>query len=153
MQQPLTEYLSYWWKRVDIMKFFTVWVIILVVLHRFTSSRINLVFLTLTVFVIGSYFSFVYPRLYKLHIGDSTYIYSSIQRFIIVDCLAHFCTFAFVALLYADTYQLMSSQTLVAFALVMVYLYLFKTTSVYGVTLRELSVPILMSVLMYVVIF
>lgn len=142
------------WSRkvIGVLKFFTTWVFLLVVFHKYTATKINLVLLVVVVFVVGSYFSFIYPQLYKVNIGNDVYVYHSTMRLLVADILIHAGMLVFIILKYSNYYHVLSSQTYNAILLMLVYLLLFSTHNVYGVAITTLILPIITAMLVYIIV-
>lgn len=69
----------------NIHMFFTLYVIALLVFHKHTSRYVDLLLLSVVVFVVGCYLSFIEPRKYVFTIAGNTYELSGLTRLLIVD--------------------------------------------------------------------
>jgi hypothetical protein len=73
-----------------IFNFFTIWNIILLLFYEYSNKYFDLLLLSLNVFLIGSYFSFIEPTYYKILLyKNSSIIISGWTRFIVADVIFH----------------------------------------------------------------
>ena len=74
----------------NIFNFFTIWNIILLLFYEYSNKYFDLLLLSLNVFLIGSYFSFIEPTYYKILLyKNSSIIISGWTRFIVADVIFH----------------------------------------------------------------
>jgi hypothetical protein len=125
-----TEYL-------DILKFFTTWVLILLITHHHTKDVFNLVFLATVVAAAGSYISFVKPKQYVFRFGKKEYTVDGTLRLITVDLLFHLIMLIFVIETYGTYYSLFSYQTANAILLCVFYYLTFNIYRIYGIDKKD----------------
>lgn len=130
--------------------FFTFWNILLVIFHQYTHRHVNLLFLSFMCLVIGSYLSFINPRLFLFQIGEEKIYLTGLHKLIIVDIFAHLLPFLFIYVTYSKYYEnqnpLFSPLTLL---IVFIYGILINHQRVYRASILELSIVSLISYCLY----
>lgn len=131
--------------------FFTSWLFLLVVFHRYTHMYIDLLYLSFVVLCVGLYISYVHPRFYRFVLFDKEYKLTGVDKFMI-DLFFHLGIFWFVYLNYSGSTRI-DYKFLVAVFLLCLYSIMIKVSSVYCVKLYELFSVIIIASIMYVLIF
>lgn len=114
-------------------RFFTTWMVLLVLFHHHTHKHINLLLLATVTLVVGLYLSFVNPRKFVFYFEGVRYEYTGLQKFIIVDVIFHVMLMYFVWSRYKGHYVLWEPRTLAAIALLLLYILLHDIKRIYGV--------------------
>lgn len=107
--------------------FFTIWVIVITL---FFSGYFDVFYLSLIVIIVGSYVSFIYPRYYWFKLGDGeSFKLEGIHRLLSVD-MVHILLFIYgLHLLLTKGFD--KKQTINSFAILILYLCLFRLNDVY----------------------
>lgn len=149
-------------------KYFTAWVFVLVVFHKWTFRFFNLMFLSLSVLVVSMYISYVDPKYFKYILirnkvstegnGTVTNVVYHIKgnTKIILDVIYHILPFIFVVwkyglyyMKYDVAYSLSMSN---AVLLIMIYIVLFNVEQVYDLNEYIFVSLVCMLVLVYLCI-
>jgi hypothetical protein len=116
--------------------FFTLWVIILVVLHKYTFRYIDLLYLTFITLVVGSYISFINPGYILFKVNDKETIkFEGFNKIIITDLASHLFIFLFIYFWYYDYYKV-KDKNLILNSVLLLFIYFIITT----IHLQRLSV-------------
>ena len=111
--------------------FLTFWVFLIVIVHAFVdiSQYIDVFYLGLIVFIIGSYVSFVDPGYYIFTLGDDEYKLTGLRRFCIVD-LIHILVFMMCIHFYSRPTLMATARSIL---LMFIYVVAVNTKEVYHV--------------------
>lgn len=123
----------------DISKYFTSWIILLVISHRYTSKVFNLILLTLLTCVGGLYISFVYPKFYQFQFSSLQITVSTFTERSITEFFIHFLLLLFVLNIYNDNYMFFSSQSLNSIIFIIVYLLMIDVRKVYHLRYSDIA--------------
>jgi hypothetical protein len=82
-------------------RFLTFWMVVLVILHKWTHKHIDLLYMSWVCLIVGSYVSFIGPGVYVYN----DVVFKGLERFIVVDVAIHIFFFMFVSFLYYDYYK------------------------------------------------
>jgi hypothetical protein len=115
------SFLEFFDKYFLILKFLSIWVWILVILHHYTNNVFNLVFLTLFVCVGGAYISFVHPKYYLFTFDSIEIKTEGVMKLLAIEIIFHFLLLMYVIKLYKNEYSLLSYQTLNSILLIILY--------------------------------
>lgn len=121
-------------------RFFTTWMIVLVIFHHTTHRYINLLLLATVTAVVGLYLSFVNPRRFVFYFEGERYEYTGLQKFIIVDIMFHVLMLYFVWLRYGGHYLTceVGHLDMVAVALLVGYVLAHDVQRIYGIHVVEM---------------
>lgn len=111
----------------NIHKFFTLYVIILLVFHKHTSKYVDLLLLSVIVFIIGCYLSFIEPKKYVFYVFNNEYEISNGLRLALVDT-THLVMLIFALVI---TQRLEVHQVLASLLILIVYTSLVDIRRVY----------------------
>lgn len=121
-----------------LLRFFTTWSTVFMLLHRYTSNIFNLVYMTWIVLVIGLYFSFINPRKFVVYGNDGKKIaFNGIQKFFMIDLVFHILMFYYAWYLYGAKKQ-HSATYLNVILIMLIYFSLVDVKLVYGVDMYEI---------------
>jgi hypothetical protein len=134
-----------------IFKFFTTWVAILTIFHKYSNHYISLPFLTYFVMTAGLYLSFIHPGYFIIYKGQTKQVIRDPQKFILVDLPFHIGLFYFVY----NTYGLdcvPDDRILASIILIFLYIIICDAPKVYGVHIFEMMIVSMASLLSYVIL-
>ena len=135
-------------------KFFTTWSLILALLHIYTREYVNLLFITFVTAIIGLYLSFIKPRKFVFYFETQRYVYTGLQKFIIVDMIFHILVFYLIYSRYGKYYKSVTdSKTVNAVLIMLLYASVTNLKKLYGVGLSELLFVFVIACLLYYLIF
>lgn len=139
------------------LRFFTTWLLILVMFHKYTYPYVNLLLLAFVTSVIGLYFSFINPRRFVFHMQDERYEYTGLQKFIIVDMFFHILVLWLVWSMYGKYYASndvwMQQHTWVALALFALYATITDIKRIYGTSFAETFAIFIIALIGFTLIF
>lgn len=78
----------------NVFQFFTIWIIILTIFSEYTNKYFNLTSLSLLVLIIGSIFSFIYPKYFVVTFLDNEYKIEGLFKIIFAD-IGHLILFLY----------------------------------------------------------
>ena len=139
-------------KYLDIFKFFTTWVVFIVLFHPYTKDVFNLHLLAIVLLAGGAYISFVTPRKYVVRFGSREYTFDGVLRLITIDILFHLFMFLFIVETYWQKYELFDVRTANSILLGITYLMFINVRKAYMIEENDVR-NILISVLMTFVLF
>lgn len=132
-----------------VFRFFSVWVMILILTHGYTAPIFNLVFLAIFVLVGGLYIAFIYPRYYTFRFANIRLkIDSFIFRFLI-EFGVHFMLLVYVLQRYGNTYSLLSWQTLNSIVLILAYYLFHNVKAIYHLRKKDIHNIVITFVIVY----
>jgi hypothetical protein len=79
----------------NIFNFFTIWIFILTIFSDISSKYFNLTFLSSIVLIIGSLFSFIYPKYFIIVIFNKKFIIDKTIKIIFADIILHGLVFLY----------------------------------------------------------
>lgn len=118
-------------------RYLSLWVIGLVLAHRYTFQIFNLQLLAITIFVGGFYIAFIYPRYYEFHYLSKTLTIDNVFILTITEVVFHLLTLLFVLYIYGDTYNIISIQTLNSILLLILYILIVDLEKTYKLTFKN----------------
>lgn len=137
-----------------VFNFFTTWMVIFVIFHRYVYKHINLLYLSFITLICGLYFSFVNPRKFVIYIDNVRYEYNGVQKFIIVDMFFHVSVFAYIYCMYSSYYKnVIDSKLLLSVIILMLYLFLVNVKKTYGLHVGEICVVVFVANLLYFLLY
>lgn len=136
----------------NIHMFFTLWVLILVLFHKWSHKYIDLIYLTFVVMISGLYISTIHPRQYNFWLFDERYTLKSWDRFIIADMFFHIGAFIFIASVYKSKFR-PNQKFFSAVALICLYSLIINPKDIYNLRTFELLSVILVATLLYVLLY
>jgi hypothetical protein len=137
-----------------VFKFFTYWVILLIILHKLVYKYIDIVFLATIIFVMGLYISHINPKKYTLHLLAGKIEVDGWFKFLTAD-VSHFLIFVLALTMYGTYYRknhndwtpLIGSLCLIVF-----YAVFFQPDKVYDVSRHELLIILILTTIVYKVL-
>lgn len=132
----------------NIHKFFTLYVILLLVFHKHTAKYVDLLLLSVIVFVIGCYLSFVEPKKYVFYIFNKELEISNGLRLALVDT-THLAMLIFALVI---TQRLEVYQVLMSLLILIMYTSLVDMRKVYLVSPVKLMVLGMLTCIAYLCI-
>ncbi len=134
-------------------KFFTLWVVLLVLFNKYTYKYVNLEYLTFITLIVGLYLSYINPKFYRFKILDKWYeIRKTCEKFFLVDLLFHILTFYFVYKTYHNEYIKYDKRTFSSLLLILVYYLLIDINKVYNISAKELIGVFMIVNIIYLII-
>ena len=129
--------------------FFTFWVVLLIIAHRYTSPHIDLLYLSFVTMIMGIYLSYIHPRYYKFDLQGEHVISKPIDKFLIIDLVFHILAFVYIATKYGrqSTTDLKFTSALAIFS---VYMIVINSTQVYHIRSFEILTVFTVANLMYI---
>lgn len=135
-------------------RFFTCWMIIMIIFHHYTHKYINLLYLSLVTMIGGLYLSFINPRKFIFYFEGVRYEYTGIQKFIIVDLIFHILAFYFIYCRYSKYYtNMFDMKFLISCIILFIYMLSYNIRKVYGISLMELFSVCIISTIIYFILF
>jgi hypothetical protein len=136
------------------LRFFTFWMVFLIVFHHYTYKYVNLLYLSYVTLICGLYLSFINPRRFVFYFEGVRYEYTGVQKFIIVDLIFHILVFYFVYRRYASYYTSnYDMRLLVSFIIVIIYALFNNIKKIYGISFIELFSVFCISTILYFILF
>jgi hypothetical protein len=136
----------------DTFKYFTSWIILFVVFHKYTNNILNLRLLTILTFIGGFYISFIYPNYYLFKIsGIQVNVHTLLER-CITEFFLHFMLLLVVLLLCSDSYDFLSYQTLNSLMFIIVYLMVLDVRIIYNLRKQDMLNIFIVSLIVYTIV-
>jgi hypothetical protein len=132
--------------------FFTFWVIILVIFHKYTHRYFDLLYLTFITCVIGLYLSFIHPQEYNFILFDKNYSFKTLDKFIIVDLIFHILVFVYIFNIYNHKFKI-SVPFLNSLLIILLYAISVNLHKVYNIRIFEFLSVVIVTNLLYIIIF
>lgn len=135
-----------------VFQYFTFWLMILLVIHKHVYKHIDILFLSVVVFVIGIYISHVNPKRYTLRLGNGDVIVDGWFKLATAD-VSHSLLLLYAIVMYGRYYIKQQSiiPLLVALAFLTTYFSISKPHLVYDVSVSEFTVLMTSVTLFYIV--
>ena len=134
--------------------FFTTWNLLIVMFHKYTHDKLNLLSLSFITLLGGLYLSLVNPRRFVYRLGKDKYVFTGAKKLLYVDVPFHFVIFAFVYYLYNDYYRESDHNTLlISCILLLSYACIIDIKRVYGISFMEFLIMFAICNLLYFAIF
>lgn len=136
-------------------KFFTAWMLVMALLHNYLFDKVNLLLLSWITCIVGLYLSFINPRRFVFYFEGVRYEYTGLQKFIIVDTVAHIMVLYAMYACYGDYYKsigIVNLPTFVAIVIMMIYLAITNIRKVYGISHYEIISMSVVAGILYVLI-
>lgn len=139
------------------LRFFTTWLLILVIFHKYVHPYVNLLLLAFVTATIGLYFSFINPRRFVFYMQGERYEYTGLEKFIIVDMFFHLLVLYFVWSMYGPYYMSQDTWTYhgtwAAFGLLALYALITNIKRIYGVSFIETISVFIIALIAYTLLF
>lgn len=132
--------------------FFTTWVVILVIFHKYTHKYLDLLYLTFVTCLIGLYISYIHPQKYDFILNYKNYTIKSLDKFILVDLLFHIIAFLFIFAKYNHKFEL-NIPFLNSICIILLYSISMNLYQVYGIRQFELLTVMVIANLLYIILF
>lgn len=142
-------------KFTNIYLFFTFWLIILTLFHKYVYKYINLLYLSFLTLIIGSYMSYINPREFKFILFNESYKLESGDKLIIIDLFAHLLIFVYIYSLYYKYYTpfRVDIPLLLSILVLLIYTFLINIKNLYNANYYELFSIGVIGNLLYLIIF
>ena len=142
-------------KFTNIHLFFTFWLIILTLFHKYVYKYVNLLYLSFLTLIIGSYMSYINPREFTFILFNESYTLQSGDKLIIIDLFAHFIIFAYIYTRYHKYYTPFRLDTalLLSITLLLIYTFSINIKNLYQANYYELFSIGVVANLLYLIIF
>lgn len=127
--------------------FFTLYMVIILLFCSFFNQYIDLLFLGIVTFVVGSYVSFVNPRYYTFIMDDECYKLEGIKRFLIIDTI-HILILLVVLYKYKHA-GFNWVRFFGALCILILYLYLVNISQIYNLPKSEVFVVGIVTTFVY----
>ena len=132
--------------------FFTIWNIIFLVFHRFTSAFFDLVYISFITMMIGLYLSFVNPKFFAMKFMGKKYIVREWPHKLPIDAI-HILIFIIALYLYGGSYTLKDMKLLNTILLFILYISLFNAAKIYSIKNEEFMILFSVLTLIYFTLF
>lgn len=136
--------------------FFTTWNVLFVILHKYTHSSINLLYLSFITLFGGLYISFINPRRFEYKFLDKKYIFDGLSKFIYIDLPFHVAIFLWVYCMYYIYYKSAADEKdnlFISFLIFVLYVAVVNIRKVYGISFIEFLLVFAVGHLVYFAIF
>lgn len=123
--------------------FFTLWVVVIMILHTYIEPYVDIVILGILVTVVGTYISFVDPGYFSFEIFGESYTLHGVRKVCIVDAfhlLVLFCSIFYFSKSSTSWFKLCN-----ALVLILVYPLIVDFQKVYHV--RSMTKPFLIGII------
>lgn len=142
-------------KFTNIYLFFTFWMIILTLFHKYVYKYINLLYLSFITLIIGIYMSYINPREFTFILFNESYTLRGVEKTIIVDLFAHLLIFVYIYTLYYKYYTPFRIDTalLLSIVIIIIYTFLINIQKLYNANYYELFSIGVIANLLYLIIF
>lgn len=134
----------------NIFDFFTVWVFILVLLHKFTHKIVSLPFLTFIVMFNGLYFSYISPGKFVLKDCNTKYELNVYEK-LLVDMFCHIGIFMYIYVVYGIE-SIFNKKILPTVLLLALYGTLYYPPDIYLIPIEEIVTVFLFSIFLYILL-
>jgi len=131
--------------------FFTLWVFILVVFHKYTKKIFSLPFLTFIIMFMGFYISYINPRKYYIDYNGTQIIIDGYKK-IILDFLFHIVPFFFIYFKYGIEPVFNNIKIIPSILLIILYNLSYCPDKIYHLPKHEIAVVSLLSLVSYILI-
>jgi hypothetical protein len=131
--------------------FFTVWNIIFLIFHKFTSSNFDLLYMSFITMLIGLYLSYVNPRFFAMKINGKKYVVDKWYSKLPIDIL-HILIFLVTLYLYGDKAG-SDMKLLNTILLFILYISMFNGAKIYSVKTEEFMILFSVVTLLYFTLF
>ena len=137
------------------LRYFTIWTLLCVILAPYIYQEIDLLLLTSTVLMVSTYLLYINPGHFRLVLNWDTdhMIYTSDVSWAgnIIHVVFHVLPWLYILFKYADYYlsRKPSSHTFFAIMLMFMYMYAVKLEEVYDVRLQDMSIINISVILVY----
>lgn len=130
-------------------RYFTFWILLLVIFHKITHKIFSLPFLTFTILITALYISYINPAKYYFPYNDITYEITGYPK-LIIDIIFHFATFLYIYRIYG--YEPFFNNIKIVFSLILVLIYnlLNCASNIYHLSINEIIIVSNLSILMYI---
>ena len=132
--------------------FFTTWVFLLILFHKFTSKYFNLLYLAWVTCLVGLYLSYVNPRKYNFTLFDESYELNRADKFILVDMFFHIGVLVFAITMYNSKHKI-DNKFIASLSLIILYFATVNTKELYQIPTYELASVFIVVNLLYIIIF
>lgn len=139
-----------------ILLFFTTWNVLFVILHKYTHTKINLLYLSFITLIGGLYISFINPRKFVYRVGDEKYIFDGISKFLVIDVPFHIAIFLWIYCMYYSYYKNGGEEKenlFISFLIFVLYVSIVNIKRVYGISFIEFLLVFAVAHLVYFAIF
>jgi hypothetical protein len=120
----------------NIFDFFTLYMVIFILWYPFLGQYLDMMFLGIITFVIGSYVSFINPKYYIFTFQDECYKIEGAKRILLVDMIH---VIILVITIYMFAHMPFSVRKFVASSIILIsYFVLVNPGNVYSITQKEL---------------
>ena len=115
---------------IELHSFFTFWVFILVIFHKYTHKIFSLPYLTFIVFTTSIYISYIEPAAFYVRYDDKIYEINGYKK-IILDIIFHFSVFIFIYSIYGFEPFLTNWKIISSLILILIYIFLYNPSEIY----------------------
>ena len=142
-------------KFTNIYLFFTFWLIILTLFHKYVYKYVNLLYLSFVTLIIGSYMSYINPREFTFVLFNESYTLRGIEKTIIIDLFAHLLIFVYIYSLYYKYYTpfRVDIALLLSISILLIYIFSINIKNLYKANYYELFSIGVVANLLYLIIF
>lgn len=135
--------------------FFTTWVVIIIIFHKYTHRVLDLLLLSFITMFCGLYFSIINPRKFCFILFGEYYVLEGADRFVIIDMFFHVLAFMFVYCTYREYYLPFTVNTrfIITLCLLIFYLLIIDASKLYIVSKENLLGISALSLLVYMLLF
>jgi len=142
-------------KFTNIYLFFTFWMIILTLFHKYVYKYVNLLYLSFITLIIGIYMSYINPREFKFILFHESYTLKSGDKLLIVDLFAHLFIFLYIYSIYHKYYTPFRVDTplLLSIVILLIYTFSINIKNLYSANYYELFSIGIVANLLYLIIF
>jgi hypothetical protein len=131
--------------------FFTVWNIIFLVFHKFTSPHFDLLYLSYITMMIGLYLSYVNPRFFAMKFRGKKYVVEKWYSKLPIDII-HILIFLVALYLYGDKAG-SDMKLLNTILLFILYISMFNGAKIYSIKNEEFMILFSVVTLIYFTLF
>jgi hypothetical protein len=131
-----------------IFRYFTIWILYLVIFHYISSKIFSLPFLTFIVLFNGLYLSYINPKKYYIDFNDKTIIIDGYKK-ILLDIFCHICPFLFIYKIYGIETFFNNWKIIPSLLLILLYNYIYNPSIIYHININEFIILCISSILSY----
>ena len=129
-------------------RYFTIWILFLVIFHSISSKLFSLPFLTFITLLNGLYLSYINPKKYYIDYKNETIIIDGYKK-ILFDIYFHICPFLFIYKTYGIETFFNNWKIIPSLLLIFIYNYIYNPSLIYHIHINEIIILSVSSVFSY----
>ena len=138
---------------IDLLSYFTFWVLLLVIFHKYTHKVFSLPYLIFIVLTLSIYIFYINPgKIYIRYTNGERNELTGYKK-IVVDIIFHYCLFAFVFLTYGMEPFFNNWKIISSLLLMLIYILLYCPSDIYLLINDKIIMLIFINTIIYCLIY